>query len=79
MPLTLEDIAKHAGVSRATVSRVINGEENVKEQTRKRVLEVIQQINFQPNLAARSLAAGRTNVLGLVIPAGVSLVPISPC
>lgn len=78
MPLTLEDIAKHAGVSRATVSRVINGEENVKEQTRKRVLEVIQQINFQPNLAARSLAAGRTNVLGLVIPAGVSAIFTDP-
>jgi LacI family transcriptional regulator len=78
MPLTLEDIAKHAGVSRATVSRVINGDINVRKQTRTRVLEVIQENNFQPNIAARSLAAGRTNVLGLVIPAGVSAIFSDP-
>jgi len=78
MPLTLEDIAKHAGVSRATVSRVINGDINVRNQTRMRVMEVIQQNNFQPNIAARSLAAGRTNVLGLVIPAGVSTIFSDP-
>jgi LacI family transcriptional regulator len=78
MPLTLEDIAKRAGVSRATVSRVINGENNVKEQTRVQVMEVIQQSNFQPNVAARSLAAGRTNVIGLVIPAGVSAIFTDP-
>lgn len=78
MPLTLEDVAKHAGVSRATVSRVINGDENVKEQTRARVMEVIQQVNFQPNIAARSLAAGRTNVLGLIIPAGVTAIFTDP-
>jgi LacI family transcriptional regulator len=78
MPLTLEDIAKHSGVSRATVSRVINGDANVREQTRMRVMEVIQQNNFQPNIAARSLATGRTNVLGLVIPAGVSTIFADP-
>lgn len=78
MPLTLEHIAQQAGVSRATVSRVINGDENVKEQTRLRVMDVIQQNNFQPNIAARSLAAGRTNVLGLVIPAGVSAIFTDP-
>ncbi|MEJ5223997.1 MAG: LacI family DNA-binding transcriptional regulator [Anaerolineales bacterium] len=78
MPLTLDDIAKKAGVSRATVSRVINGNENVREETRRQVMEVIQQINFQPNVAARSLAAGRTNVIGLVIPAGVSAIFADP-
>lgn len=78
MPLTLEDIARHAGVSRATVSRVINGDINVRKQTRTRVQEVIQENNFQPNIAARSLAAGRTNVLGLVIPAGVSAIFSDP-
>lgn len=78
MPLTLDDIARKAGVSRATVSRVINGGENVREETRKQVMEVIQQINFQPNVAARSLAAGRTNVIGLVIPAGVSAIFADP-
>jgi len=68
MTLTLEDIAKFSGVSRSTVSRVINGDEKVSEETRQRVLNIIQQYNFQPNMAARRLAAGRTNVIGLVIP-----------
>ena len=72
MAITLEEIAKLSGVSRSTVSRVINGESNVKEETRQRVLEVIDRVNFQPNIAARSLAAGRTNVIGLVIPAGIA-------
>lgn len=78
MPLTLEDIARLSGVSRSTVSRVINADINVKEETRQKVLKVIQGINFQPNLAARSLAMGRTNIIGLVIPAGVSVLFIDP-
>ncbi|MCL4562453.1 MAG: LacI family transcriptional regulator [Chloroflexi bacterium] len=72
MPLTLEDIARISGVSRSTVSRVINDEPNVSESTREKVLEVIQKINFQPNLAARGLAVGKTRVLGMVIPTGVT-------
>ena len=71
MAHTHEDIARLSGVSRSTVSRVINGDEKVREETRRMVLEVIQQHNFQPNMAARRLAAGRTNVIGLVIPTGV--------
>ena len=72
MPLTLEDIAEKSGVSRSTVSRVINGDEKVSQKTRDRVNEVIQAVNFQPNLAARGLAAKKTNILGLVIPEHVS-------
>jgi len=78
MPLTLEDIARLSGVSRSTVSRVINSDVNVKEETRQKVLEVIQSFNFQPNLAARGLATGRTNVIGVVIPAGVSVIFTDP-
>jgi LacI family transcriptional regulator len=78
LPLTLEDIARLSGVSRSTVSRVINGDVNVKKDTRQRVQKVVQQINFQPNIAARSLAAGRANMLGLVIPAGVSAIFTDP-
>jgi LacI family transcriptional regulator len=78
MTLTLEDIAHLSGVSRSTVSRVINGDINVKESTRKKVMGVIQSYNFQPNLAARGLAVGRTNVIGLVIPAGVSIIFTDP-
>ncbi|MGC1378099.1 MAG: LacI family DNA-binding transcriptional regulator [Anaerolineales bacterium] len=74
MPLTLEDIARFSGFSRSTVSRVINGGDYVKEDTRQRILEVIQEHNFQPNLGARSLAGGQTGVLGLVIQAAVSTI-----
>jgi LacI family transcriptional regulator len=78
MPLTLEDIAKLAGVSRSTVSRVVNGDESVKDTTREKVQEVIQSLNFQPNIAARILAAGRTGVIGLVIPTGVRMLFVDP-
>ncbi len=67
MSLTLEDIAQLSGVSRSTVSRVVNGDKNVSAKTRQRVQDVIQQHNYQPNQAARRLAAGRTDTLGLVI------------
>jgi LacI family transcriptional regulator len=78
MPLTLEDIARLSNVSRSTVSRVINAAPNVKDETREKVMQVIQNINFQPNLAARGLAAGQTNIIGLVIPAGVAFVFTDP-
>jgi LacI family transcriptional regulator len=78
MPLTLEDIARKCGVSRSTVSRVINQEANVSPDTRQRVMDVIQKINFQPNLAARGLAAGHTQVIGLVIPTGVMAIFTDP-
>jgi len=68
---TLEDIAKIAGVSRATVSRVVNEHPNVSERMRLRVQEVIQQTGYQPNLMARSLVSQRTKLIGLVIPRGV--------
>lgn len=72
MPLTLEDIAKMSGVSRSTVSRVINGNPNVSEETRTKVMDLIHSIGFQQNLAARGLAIRRTNVIGLVIPTGLT-------
>lgn len=78
MPLTLEDIAHIAGTSRSTVSRVINGDQNVSDATRAKVMDVIAKVNFQPNLAARGLAAGHTGILGLVIPMGVSAIFADP-
>ena len=71
MPLTLEDIAKISGFSRSTVSRVVNRDRRVSSATREHVLEIIEEYNFYPNLAARGLASGHTNVLGVIIPAGV--------
>jgi Transcriptional regulators len=66
--LKLEDIAKLAGVSRSTVSRVVNASPNVGAATRKRVEKIIQTTGYHPNAAARSLASQRTNMIGLVIP-----------
>ena len=65
--MTLEEIARLAGVSRSTVSRVVNGDRRVSDAARARVQEVIQRTNFHPNAAARSLASRRTRVLGLLI------------
>ena len=59
MTLTLEQIAKLAGVSRSTASRVINGQPSVRPEVRERVWRVIQDQGYQPNLAARSLASKR--------------------
>jgi LacI family transcriptional regulator len=66
--MNLEDIAKQAGVSRSTVSRVINNEGYVSKHTRARVMEIIERLNFSPNHAARTLVTQRSNVIGIVMP-----------
>jgi LacI family transcriptional regulator len=71
-------VARLAGVSRSTVSRVINNHPNVDGETRARVLRVAEELNYHPNVAARGLAAGRTHILGLVIPMGVSTLFTDP-
>lgn len=76
--LTLEKIAEMAGVSRSTVSRVVNNHNSVRPEVRQRVLAVIEETGYQPNLAARSLAARRTGILGLVIPRTVQSVFTDP-
>src|SRR5687767_3565689 len=78
MSTTLEEIARHAGVSRSTVSRVMNDHPNVGSETRAHVLAVAENLNYQPNIAARGLAAGRTHIIGLVIPTGVSTLFADP-
>lgn len=70
--LTLEDIAKKTGVSRSTVSRVINGHPNVREDVRRRVLKVVKSTGYHPNAAARTLASQRSWMIGLVLPHSVS-------
>jgi LacI family transcriptional regulator len=70
--LTLVDIAKQAGVSRSTVSRVVNDDPNVSDPIRKRVQQVIQSTGYQPHAAARSLASQRSWMIGLVLPRTVS-------
>lgn len=68
MSATIFDVAKRAGVSIGTVSRVVNNRDRVHPDTRERVLKAIQELNFQANALARGLASQRTNMLGLVIP-----------
>jgi LacI family transcriptional regulator len=63
---TIEDVARAAGVSAMTVSRVINGGKNVRESTRASVLEAVSQLSYSPNTAARSLAAGEATHIGLL-------------
>jgi LacI family transcriptional regulator len=76
--LTLEDIARQAGVSRSTVSRVVNDDPNVKEDVRKHVQEVIISTGYHPHAAARSLASQRSWMIGLVLPRSVSNFFIDP-
>lgn len=61
MALTLQQIANLAGVSLSTASRVINDHPNVRPELRERVWQVIRENGYQPNLAARSLAAKRAD------------------
>jgi LacI family transcriptional regulator len=69
--LTLEDIAREAGVSRSTVSRVVNNSPNVRDDVRQRVQRVIEHTGYHPNAAARTLASQRSWMIGLVVPRGV--------
>ena len=62
-----EEIAKIAGVSRSTVSRVINDYPNVPEDTRAKVMKVIREYHYEPNTSARVLAGKRTNTIGLFL------------
>ncbi len=69
---TLEDIAKIAGVSRATVSRVVNNHPNIRESVRERVQQVIDEVGYHPNIAARSLVTQQSGIIGLVIPRNIA-------
>lgn len=66
--ITIYDVAREASVSMATVSRVVNGNPNVKPVTRKKVLDVIEQLGYRPNAVARGLASKKTTTVGVIIP-----------
>lgn len=68
MTVTIYDVAREANVSMATVSRVVNGNQNVKPATRKKVLEVIERLDYRPNAVARGLASKKTTTVGVIIP-----------
>ena len=66
--VTVKDVAKAAGVSLMTVSRAINGQDGISEETRARILELAHQMNYHPSQIARSLATRQSNTLGLIVP-----------
>ncbi len=68
MTIRLKDIANELGLSVVTISKVLRDHPDIGAETRKRVLKRMRELNYQPNLAARSLVTGRTWTLGLVVP-----------
>lgn len=68
MGTTIREVARHAGVSVATVSRALNGSERVKARTRERVLRAARQLRYVPNGSARSLTTSETRTLGVLLP-----------
>ena len=69
MPVTIKDVAKAAGVSPSTVTRVIQNKSTISDETKKRVRKTMKELNYHPNLNARSLVSSYTQVIGLVLPA----------
>ena len=66
--VTIHDVAKTAGVSVSTVSRVLNNKVDVAEETQRTVLKVIEDLGYSSSLAARSMRSRKTNLIGLVVP-----------
>jgi len=67
-PLTINDIAKEAGVAKSTVSKVLNEQRGVSQETRRKVLKAVKKLNYHPSVIARSLKSKRTKAVGLILP-----------
>ncbi len=67
-PVTIRDVARVAGVSTSTVSRVLNNKDDVADETRQRVWAAVARLGYTSNLAARSMRSHRTGLLGLILP-----------
>jgi LacI family transcriptional regulator len=78
MSLTLEQIAELAGVSRSTVSRVVNDQPSVRTEVRERVWQVIEETGYQPHAAARSLVTRRTRIVAVIIPEAITVLFTTP-
>ena len=70
MPVTIRDVAQRSGFSTSTVSRVLTHHPGISPETRSRVLAVVEEMNYQPNVLARSLVNARTRMLCVVLPTG---------
>ena len=83
--ITINDIAKKAGVAKSTVSRVLNGTNNVKPETRETIQAIIEETGYQPSEVARGLSTSKSNVIGVIIPnaslssTNKSVIPLFSC
>ena len=68
LKITIKDVAQRAGVSTATVSNVINESCFVKEETKLKVMSAIKQLNYHPDISARSFKTGKKYTVGLIVP-----------
>jgi LacI family transcriptional regulator len=68
MAVRMKDIAEDLGVSLVTVSKVLRNKRDVGEATRKRILQRVKELNYQPNMLARGLASGKSYTVGLIVP-----------
>ncbi|MDY4721787.1 MAG: LacI family DNA-binding transcriptional regulator, partial [Clostridium paraputrificum] len=73
MNITITEVAKKANTSVATVSRVMNGNYPVKEETKKRVLKAIEELNYIPNMQARELTQRKSTTIGVIVPSLTNL------
>src|SRR6476659_8114759 len=76
-PPVMHDVARLAGVSHQTVSRVINGSPRIRPETRARVERAIEQLVYRPNTAARALVRGRSGIIGVIGVGGIYFGPAS--
>ena len=76
--ITLDKVAELAGVSRSTVSRVVNNQTGVRSDVRQHVQQVIEETGYRPNLAARALASNRSGIISLVVPHAISTLFTDP-
>lgn len=68
MPVRMKDIARDLGVSAVTVSKVLRNHDDIGSETRRKVLQRIKELNYQPNQNARALATGKSRLVGLIVP-----------
>ena len=68
MAATIKDVAKAANVSPSTVSRVLSDNEKISHETKERVLNIVKELHYHPNITARNLVTKSTRTLGIVVP-----------
>ena len=68
MTVRMKDIARDLGLSVVTVSKVLRDHPDIGEETRKRVLQRVKELDYEPNILARSLVTGRSYLIGLIVP-----------